>query len=89
MMRLFARVMLAMCLAVAAGFNVQAQTRPKVTSLGPDFPKAALFVGSDTVPTTPPASEVSGASALPPSLLPAQPFANVMLISRVPGGKTH
>ncbi|UPK30264.1 DUF4886 domain-containing protein [Bradyrhizobium sp. 195] len=46
MMRLFARVMLAMCLAVAACFNVQAQTKPKVTSLGPDFPKAALFVGN-------------------------------------------
>src|SRR5205085_10711292 len=46
MMRLFARVMLAMCLAVVAGFHAQAQTRPKITSLGPDFPKAALFVGN-------------------------------------------
>src|ERR1700730_5280647 len=44
MVRLFARVVLAMCLAVAAGFNVQAQTKPKVTTLGPDFPKATLFV---------------------------------------------
>ncbi|WP_245428007.1 hypothetical protein [Bradyrhizobium sp. MOS003] len=46
MTRFFARVMLALCLAVAAGFNAQAQTKPKVTSLGPDFPKAALFVGN-------------------------------------------
>src|SRR3954452_21839234 len=46
MMRLFARVMLAMCLAVVAGFHAQAQTRPKVTTSGPDFPKAALFVGN-------------------------------------------
>lgn len=46
MMRLFARVMLAMCLAVVAGFNAQAQTKPKVTTPGPDFPKAALFVGN-------------------------------------------
>src|SRR5256885_5168967 len=46
MTRLFARVMLAMCLAVAAGCNAQAQTRPKVTTSGPDFPKAALFVGN-------------------------------------------
>ena len=45
-MRLFARVMLAMCLAVAAGFNAQAQTKPKVTTSGPDFLKAALFVGN-------------------------------------------
>src|SRR5215471_2617923 len=36
MMRLFARMMLAMCLAVAAGLGAQAQTRPK----------AALFVGN-------------------------------------------
>jgi hypothetical protein len=35
-----------MCLAVAAGLNAQAQTKPKVTSLGPDFPKAVLFVGN-------------------------------------------
>jgi len=46
MMRLFARVMLALCLAVAAGFSAHAQTKPKVTSLGPDFPKAVLFVGN-------------------------------------------
>lgn len=46
MMRLFARVMLAMCLAVAAGSHAQAQTRPKITSLGPDYPKATLFVGN-------------------------------------------
>ncbi|WP_027517506.1 DUF4886 domain-containing protein [Bradyrhizobium sp. WSM1417] len=46
MMRLFARVMLAMCLAVVASVNAQAQTRPKVTTSGPDFPKAALFVGN-------------------------------------------
>ena len=45
MMRLFARVMLAMCLAVVFG-NAQAQTKPKVTTPGPDFPKAALFVGN-------------------------------------------
>jgi len=46
MMRLFTRAMLAMCLAVAAGLNAQAQTKPKISSLGPDFPKAALFVGN-------------------------------------------
>src|SRR3954469_4852902 len=46
MMRLFARVMLAMCLAVVVGFHAQAQTKPKVTTSGPDFPKTALFVGN-------------------------------------------
>ncbi|MET4384986.1 hypothetical protein ABIB73_000721 [Bradyrhizobium sp. F1.4.3] len=46
MMRLLARAMLAVCLAVAASFNAQAQTKPKVTTLGPDFPKAVLFVGN-------------------------------------------
>jgi Domain of unknown function (DUF4886) len=46
MMRLLARVMLTMCLAVAASFSAQAQTKPKVTSLGPDFAKATLFVGN-------------------------------------------
>src|SRR4051794_31371622 len=46
MMRLFARVMLAMCLAVVAGFHAQAQTRPKATTSGPDFAKAALFVAN-------------------------------------------
>ncbi|MBW7967129.1 DUF4886 domain-containing protein [Bradyrhizobium sp. BR 10261] len=46
MMRVFAQVMVAMSLAVAASFNAQAQTKPKVTTLGPDFPKATLFVGN-------------------------------------------
>jgi len=46
MTRLFARVVVAMCLAVAAGSIAQAQTKPKVTTLGPDFPKATLFVGN-------------------------------------------
>ncbi|AND89369.1 MULTISPECIES: DUF4886 domain-containing protein [Bradyrhizobium] len=47
MMRLLTRAMLAMCLGVVVSFNAaQAQTRPKVTTLGPDFPKAALFVGN-------------------------------------------
>ena len=47
MMRLFTRVMLAAIVVAAAGFDAaQAQTKPKVTTLGPDFPKAALFVGN-------------------------------------------
>ncbi len=46
MMRLVARVMLAMCLAVVLGPHAQAQTKPKVTTSGPDVPKAALFVGN-------------------------------------------
>jgi hypothetical protein len=33
-------------LALAATSPTQAQTRPKVTSLGPDFPKRELFIGS-------------------------------------------
>jgi hypothetical protein len=34
-------------IALAAGFLAagQAQTRPAVTSLGPDYPKTAIFIG--------------------------------------------
>ncbi|OAF18332.1 DUF4886 domain-containing protein [Bradyrhizobium neotropicale] len=46
MLRLL-RAMFAVCLAVVACFGAaQAQTKPKITSLGPDFPRAALFVGN-------------------------------------------
>jgi hypothetical protein len=47
MTRLLLRAMLAVVLAGAACFNAaQAQTKPKITTLGPDFPKAVLFVGN-------------------------------------------
>jgi hypothetical protein len=46
MMR-FVPTIVAVCLAAASCFTTaQAQTKPKVTTLGPDFPKAVLFVGN-------------------------------------------
>ena len=52
-MRLFARVMLAMCLAVAAGFNAQAQTKPKVTTsdLTSPRPRCSSATASSTTTT--------------------------------------
>src|SRR3984957_17478315 len=40
-------VMLAVAMvAIAAGSTAQAQTKPIVTSLGPDFPKTEIFIGN-------------------------------------------
>ncbi|MBR0827946.1 hypothetical protein JQ596_20645 [Bradyrhizobium manausense] len=47
MMRHLLQTLFAACLAGAACFNAaHAQTKPKVTTLGPDFPKAVMFVGN-------------------------------------------
>src|SRR5258708_18453032 len=40
------RVLAVAMVAMAAGSTALAQTRPIVTSLGPDFPKAEMFIGN-------------------------------------------
>jgi hypothetical protein len=45
MMGIFRMLAVAM-VAMAAGSTALAQTKPIVTSLGPDFPKAEMFIGN-------------------------------------------
>lgn len=46
MRRLVHAIVAVIVAAAAYGNAAEAQTRPKVTTLGPDFPKAVLFVGN-------------------------------------------
>ena len=45
-MRSFVRGFLAMLAVLCAAAAAQAQTRPQVTSLGPDYPKSEIFIGN-------------------------------------------
>ncbi len=40
------RVLVAALVAVCGAVTAQAQTKPAVTSLGPDYPKSAIFIGN-------------------------------------------
>src|SRR5215470_19694535 len=45
-MRVFVRGFLAMFAVICVAAAAQAQTRPQVTSLGPDYPKSEIFIGN-------------------------------------------
>jgi hypothetical protein len=46
MARILRTLLIAAAIVAAAPVALQAQTRPKVTTLGPDFPKTEMFVGN-------------------------------------------
>ena len=46
MLRILGIVFVALAAVVAGPIAAQAQTRPSVTSLGPDFPKSAILIGN-------------------------------------------
>src|SRR3982751_5184467 len=46
MLRISGMLVVALAAIIAGPIAAQAQTRPAVTSLGPDFPKTGIFIGN-------------------------------------------